>query len=209
MPGEGSPFPSPGAGPGGGEESEPGALPGDRPLRVAVIGGGDAGPDALEAARKAGELLARAGAVVISGGRGGVMEAASRGAVQAGGLTVGILPGGDPEEANPWIRIPLATGFGQGRNVLVVQAGEVVLAVGGGWGTLSEIALGRKLGRDVGVLGPGPMREPVDLDLPCFTAAADAVEWALSRALARRAATERAIGGLGEAPATGPGEPTG
>jgi len=160
---------------------EPGVA--ERPLRVSVIGAGRAGPEDLAAARELGTLLAGAGAVVVSGGREGVMEAASRGCAEAGGWTVGILPGSDPAEANPWVRLPLPTGFGQGRNVLVVQAGEVVLAVGGAWGTLSEIALARKLDRDVGVLGEPPAS---GLDLPTFSTPSDAVDWALERARAVR-----------------------
>lgn len=170
----------------------------ERPIRVSVIGAGRAGPEDLEAAREVGTLLARTGAVVVSGGREGVMEAASRGCAEAGGWTVGILPGSDPAEANPWVRLPLPTGFGQGRNVLVVQAGEVVLAVGGAWGTLSEIALARKLDRDVGVLGEPPAS---GLDLPTFSTPSDAVDWALGRAWAVRheaaepGGTASAVGG--------------
>jgi len=108
------------------------------------------------------------------------MEAASRGCSQEGGLTVGILPGNDASVANPWVDIPLPSGLGEGRNVLVVRAGEVVVAIGGGWGTLSEIALARKMGREVAILGDPPH----ELDLPYLPRLADGEEgavWALER----------------------------
>lgn len=163
-----------------------------RPVRVAVIGAGMATPDDLETARELGRLLGRAGAVVVSGGGGGVMEAASMACADAGGWTVGILAGSDPSQANPGVRIPLPTGLGQGRNVLVVQAGEAVLAVGGRWGTLSEIALARKLGRDVAILGRPPAS---GMDLPRFRSPAEAVEWALERARERRYGAKAGGGG--------------
>ena len=120
-----------------------------RPPRVAVVGAGDAGAKALERARRLGARLAEAGAVVICGGLGGVMEAAARGCAEAGGTAVGILPGRDDSAANPWIALPLATGMGEARNALVVRSAEAVVAVGGEWGTLSEVALARKIGRPV------------------------------------------------------------
>lgn len=120
---------------------------------VAVIGDSEpSGPDArriLEWAEEAGHLLARGGAVVLTGGRGGVMRAASRGASRAGGRTIGILPGADPGEANEYVEIPLATGLGVARNLVVVTAADAVLAVGGRHGTLSEIGLALRQGRHV------------------------------------------------------------
>jgi len=130
--------------------------PSRAPFRIAVVGAGDATEDECEAAREVGSALARAGAIVICGGRGGVMEAVARGASEAGGLSIGVLPGLDTSEANPWIGVPLPTGLGEARNALVVRAGESVVAVGGGWGTLSEIALARKMGREVTTLGDPP-----------------------------------------------------
>jgi uncharacterized protein (TIGR00725 family) len=125
--------------------------------RVAVIGDGDPrGPDArrtLEWAEEVGQLLARGGAVVVTGGLGGVMRAASRGAVGAGGQTIGILPGADPSEANEFVTIPIATGLGVVRNLVVVTAADAVLAVGGRHGTLSEIGLALRMGRHVVTLG--------------------------------------------------------
>ena len=105
--------------------------------RVSVIGAGQASPEESALARELGDALGRAGAIVFTGGLGGVMEAASMGCVEAGGTTVGILPGSDPAEANRWVTIPMATGMGEARNALVVRAGQVAVAVGGGWGTLS------------------------------------------------------------------------
>ena len=124
-----------------------------RPPYVAVIGDGDPrGPDAhrlLEAAEEVGQLLARGGATVITGGLGGVMRAASRGALSAGGQTIGILPGADASEANEYVRLPIATGLGVARNLVVVTAADAVVAVGGRHGTLSEIGLALRMGRHV------------------------------------------------------------
>lgn len=124
---------------------------------VSVIGAGQAGPEALAQAQEVGRLLAGAGYGVVTGGLGGVMEAAARGAASAGGLTLGILPGVDPAAANPWCRVVIPSGMGQARNVLVVQAGLAVIAVSGGAGTLSEIGHALKLGRPVAGLGSWPV----------------------------------------------------
>lgn len=124
-----------------------------RPPFVAVIGDGDpSGPDAtrvLEWAETVGQLLARGGATVITGGLGGVMLAASRGAAEAGGRTIGILPGTDPGAANAFVQVPIATGLGVARNLVVVTAADVVVAIGGRYGTLSEIGLALRQGREV------------------------------------------------------------
>jgi uncharacterized protein (TIGR00725 family) len=116
---------------------------------VAVCGASEATPSQLEAAREVGKLLARAGAVVINGGFGGVMGAASEGAASEGGTVVGILPDADRGGANPHLTLALATGLGQARNAVIVTAADSVIAIGPGWGTLSEIALARRLGRAV------------------------------------------------------------
>lgn len=120
---------------------------------VAVIGDGDPrGPDAhrvLEWAEEVGQHLARGGAVVVTGGLGGVMRAASRGAVGAGSDTIGLLPGADAAEANEYVRTPIATGLGVVRNLVVVTAADAVVAVGGRHGTLSEIGLALRMGRHV------------------------------------------------------------
>jgi uncharacterized protein (TIGR00725 family) len=117
---------------------------------VAVIGPGD---EPTVAAAEVGRLIAERGAVLVCGGRGGAMEAACRGAKEVGGLTVGILPGPDRSEANPFVDVVLPTGLGEARNALVVGAADVVIAIGGGYGTLSEIALALKAGKRVIGLG--------------------------------------------------------
>ena len=108
-----------------------------------------------ERAEAVGRLLAERGATLVCGGRDEVMAAAARGAKKAGGTTIGILPGETREEANPWIDHAVVTGIGHARNLAVVASGDVVIAVGGAWGTLSEIAYARVLGRPVVVLEPG------------------------------------------------------
>lgn len=118
-------------------------------MLVAVIGEGDCPPDLFALAERVGAELARRGATVICGGLGGVMLAACKGAKAAGGTTVGILPGADPKEANPFVDIPVATGLGEARNVIVVRSARAVVAVGGAYGTLSEIAFALKFGKPV------------------------------------------------------------
>jgi uncharacterized protein (TIGR00725 family) len=120
---------------------------------VAVVGPGDASPHELQTAEDVGAALAERGAVVVTGGLGGVMEAACRGARSRRGRTVGILPGEDRDTANGWVEIAIATGLGELRNGLVVRAADALVAVGGGHGTLSEVALALKLGRPVVGLG--------------------------------------------------------
>ncbi|HYS98424.1 MAG TPA: TIGR00725 family protein [Candidatus Dormibacteraeota bacterium] len=116
---------------------------------VAVCGASEATPSQLDAAREVGKLLARGGAVVINGGYGGVMGAASEGAAIEGGTVVGILPDSDRAEVNAHLTIAIATGLGQARNAVIVTAADSVIAIGQGWGTLSEIALAQRLGRPV------------------------------------------------------------
>jgi uncharacterized protein (TIGR00725 family) len=116
---------------------------------VAIVGAGDADAAVCDLAYAAGAAVARHGAVLICGGRGGVMAAAARGAQSAGGLTVGILPGYDRREANPSIEIAIATGMGEARNAIVVASADSVVALEGEGGTLSEIGLAIKLGRPV------------------------------------------------------------
>ena len=114
-----------------------------------MAGSGAAAPADLDAAERAGRALGERGAVVVTGGLGGVMEAACRGAKAAGGQTLGILPGLDRSEANAFVDLAIATGLGEGRNILVVRACDALIAVGGEWGTLSEIALAMRAGRRV------------------------------------------------------------
>lgn len=111
-------------------------------MMISVIGGEAAPPKALEAAEAVGRELARRGVTLVCGGRGGVMEAACRGARAEGGHTIGILPGNSARESppNPYVEFPLFTGIGYARNALVVLSGEAVIAIDGSYGTLSEIA---------------------------------------------------------------------
>ena len=120
---------------------------------MAVVGPGAASPEQEAVAEEVGRLLARRGAVVVCGGLGGVMEAACRGASREGGTTVGVLPGLDRGAANPFVSVALATGLGEARNALVVRAADALIAVGGAYGTLSEIALALKAGKPVIGLG--------------------------------------------------------
>jgi hypothetical protein len=112
-----------------------------RPPQAVLIGDSDAEPEQLRCAAAVGTLIARLGMTLITGGRGGVMEAASRAATAAGGTTVGIVPSTQMDEANPWCRIVIPTGLGHARNAITALAGDVVIVIGGGAGTLSEIAL--------------------------------------------------------------------
>jgi len=136
-----------------------------RPLRISVIGGGRATADELATAESVGRAIAQAGAVLVCGGLGGVMEAAAHGAREAGGLTVGILPGYDAHVAAPDILVPIVTGMHEARNVIVAASGDAVIAVGGSLGTLTEIGFALKLRRPVIGLGTwslDPSRVPAD-----------------------------------------------
>src|SRR5712671_4156142 len=128
-------------------------------VQVSVVG---SGTEHEEEAEQVGRLLAERGATVVTGGRGEVMAAASRGAKGAGGTTIGILPGETRDEMNAWLDHVVVTGIGHARNLAVVASGDAVIAVGGGYGTLAEIALARVLGRRVVVLEPGPAVEGVE-----------------------------------------------
>jgi uncharacterized protein (TIGR00725 family) len=112
--------------------------------RIGVMGPGSCSPEVYELARQVGFLLAEKGAILISGGMGGAMEAAAKGAKEAGGITIGILPGNDEAEANPYIDIPIVTDLGNARNVINVLTSQAIVAVHGAHGTLSEIALAMK-----------------------------------------------------------------
>jgi uncharacterized protein (TIGR00725 family) len=120
---------------------------------IAVVGPGSAEPDELAAAEEVGASVASAGCGLVCGGLGGVMEAACRGARSEGGLTLGLLPGADRDAANGWVVVAVPTGLGEARNALVVRAADAVVAIGGGWGTLSEVALAMKTGAPVVGLG--------------------------------------------------------
>jgi uncharacterized protein (TIGR00725 family) len=122
-------------------------------LAISVIGAGDASSETLVLAHEVGRGIGMRGAVLICGGRTGVMEAAAAGAQAAGGHTIGILPNYDGTSANPYIEFVIATGMGQARNVIVVASGAAIIALPGEAGTLSEIGLALKIGRPVVALG--------------------------------------------------------
>ncbi|MEA2901519.1 MAG: hypothetical protein QOH36_1406 [Actinomycetota bacterium] len=161
-------------------------MTGPRLPHVAVIGAGAAAHDVQVVAEDLGRELATRGAVVVCGGLGGVMEAVCRGAHAAGGRTIGILPGDDRGEANPHVEVAIATGLGEARNVLVVRTADVVIAVGGEYGTLSEIAFALRLGTPVVGIGTWELAKggrPVDAIVRVASAAeaADAAFQAILR----------------------------
>jgi uncharacterized protein (TIGR00725 family) len=134
--------------------------------RIGVIGGARPDMASREAAARVGELIAKAGAVLVCGGLGGVMEAAALGAKKAGGLTIGILPGGSPAEANPSVDVPIATGIGYARNALVALNADALIAIDGEYGTLSEIAYGIIYGKTVVGLGTWDIRGVIPAGTP-------------------------------------------
>jgi uncharacterized protein (TIGR00725 family) len=134
----------------------------DRPY-VAVVGSGTAAGGLYEKAREVGRLVTEKGGTVVCGGLSGVMEAAARGATEAGGTAIGILPDEDRRRQNGYLTYSVATGAGQARNLAVVCSGDVVIAVGGEYGTLSEIGLARKVGRPVVVLEGWDLGEHVSV----------------------------------------------
>ena len=159
-----------------------------KPLYIAVVGPGVATDEEAALAEDVGRLLASAGAIVVCGGSTGVMEAASRGTASEGGTVVGILPGFDRAEANPHVTIALPTGMGEMRNALIARAADAVIAVGGEFGTLSEIAFALKIGRPVIGLRTWDLvrrGKPVAGIEPAATPA-EAVEIALLRARSSR-----------------------
>ena len=159
-------------------------------LHIAVVGPGKPTAAEYDTAREVGVALAEEGAVVVCGGLGGVMEAACRGAKSAGGATVGILPGTREEDANEWVDLPLPTGLGEARNAIIVRVAAGVVAVGGGYGTLSEIAFAMRAGKpvvgigtweiarggepDVSIVRAAGAREAVALVLPPAASSAQA-----------------------------------
>lgn len=129
-----------------------------RPVQITVIGASEGEGKILDDAEAVGRLIAEAGAVLVCGGMTGVMEAVSRGASEAGGTVIAIVPTTDPADANPHVTHSIATGIGHARNLAVVASGDAVIAIGGSWGTLSEIAFARTLGRGVVALDSWPLR---------------------------------------------------
>ncbi len=123
----------------------------DKKRFVAVIGGGQCSPEEAKLAEEVGCELARQGVTLVCGGLGGVMKAACKGAISAGGETIGILPGENRQAANPYVQVPIVTGIGYARNVAVVKSAQAVIAIGGNYGTLSEI--GHALQSGIPVIG--------------------------------------------------------
>ena len=161
----------------------------ERPLLIAVIGGGAPSARAYELAEAVGRELAQRGAVVVCGGLGGVMEAACKGAKSAGGVTIGMMPGDDPRSANPWVDYPVMTGMGYARNVIVVKTGRAAIAVDGAYGTLSEI--GHALGDGTPVIGLETWELMSGTGFPLEVTRADSPVDAVEKALA--AARERDV----------------
>ena len=118
---------------------------------IAVIGGSECSPQEAKLAEEVGRELARQGVILVCGGLGGIMKAACKGASSQGGVTIGILPGGNRQAANPYVQIPIVTNLGEARNVVVVKSAQAVIAIGGGYGTLSEI--GHALRNGIPVIG--------------------------------------------------------
>jgi len=152
--------------------------------QISVIGASQGSGYILGVAEAVGRGIAEAGAVLVCGGRTGVMEAASKGAADAGGIVVGILPTLSTDDANPYVTYAVATGTGHARNLAVVASGEAVIAIGGEWGTLSEIAFARRLDRPVVAIQSWKLRNNAGTDLGITEAETpeEAVEAALSSA---------------------------
>jgi len=151
-------------------------------IRIAVIGGGERSQEVASLAQDVGRQLAQQGATIICGGLGGVMESVCKGARDAGGLTIGILPGNRASEANPYVDIPIITGMGEMRNVIIIKSAQAVIAIDGEYGTLSEI--GHALKRGIPVIGINTWQlskagEELDNDIIVAEDAADAVQKAL------------------------------
>ena len=164
-------------------------------LQIAVCGASCSSAPQDAAAEEVGRRLAEAGAILVCGGLGGVMDAASTGAAAAGGDVIGILPGSEPLAANPGVTHVVATGAGYSRNLAVVASADAVIAIGGAWGTLSEIAFAGNLGRTVvaleswSVLASGKEEPPAGIEIASSPEAA--VTRALEAAEARRQAVAR------------------
>jgi uncharacterized protein (TIGR00725 family) len=118
-------------------------------ILIGVIGASKCSPEGYELAREVGRHIAGEGAVLVCGGLGGIMEAACRGCVEAGGETLGLLPGGDRAAANPYVTMAVPTNMGHARNIIIAHTAQALIAVEGEYGTLSEMAIGLKLGRPV------------------------------------------------------------
>ncbi|MGI8946444.1 MAG: TIGR00725 family protein [Ornithinimicrobium sp.] len=146
---------------------------------VGVVGPSEAADEECALAREVGALLAGHGFAVITGGLGGIMRAASQGTAEAGGLSIGLLPGASRDDANPHVTIALPTGMGEMRNALLVRSCDAIIAVGGSWGTLSEVALACRAGLPVVALGGWDL--PVTGGPAAAATPAEAVDLVLSR----------------------------
>ena len=162
-------------------------------VQISVIGASESDEEILRDAEAVGRGIAEADATLVCGGLTGVMEAASKGAAEAGGTVVAILPTLSPADANPYVTYAVATGTGHARNLAVVASGEAVIAVGGEWGTLSEIAYARKLGRPVITLQSWPLRNRAGTGLGIVEADSpeEAVRLAVSGAVVEPSSDER------------------
>ena len=154
----------------------------DKKIIIAVIGGGGISPEIAKIAEEVGREIARHGAVLVCGGLGGVMEAACRGADCEGGLTIGILPGDNPQAANPYVHIPIVTGIGYARNAAVVKTARAVIAIDGSYGTLTEIGYALQSGLPVIGLGTWSITSNGEEDKSIIRA--DSPKEAVERALA-------------------------
>ena len=133
---------------------------------IGVIGAGKDDAELTEIAEEVGRLIAAHEALLVCGGLGGVMEAAARGAKAAGGTTIGILPQATKEMANQYIDVPVATGFGEGRNVVIIRTADVLIAIGGEYGTLSELAFALKMGKPVVGINTWDIKGIIKADTP-------------------------------------------
>jgi uncharacterized protein (TIGR00725 family) len=149
---------------------------------IGIIGGSAPTSEEIAAAEIVGRVLAEGGGTLVCGGRGGVMEAACRGAKSADGLTIGILPGTDLNDANPYVDIPIITGMRCARNVIIARTAQAVIAVGGSYGTLSEIAFA--LSFDTPVVGLGTWKLERDGHSPAPIVYAATPKEAVKHALA-------------------------
>jgi uncharacterized protein (TIGR00725 family) len=132
----------------------------ERPPYIGVIGAGEATAEQIAQAEEVGRLLAREGVVLVCGGLGGVMQAAARGCESEGGTSIGLLPGDDRSDGSPQLTVAVATGLGEARNALIARTVDAAIAIGGGYGTLSEIGLVAKMGKTVVGLGTWELRDP-------------------------------------------------
>jgi uncharacterized protein (TIGR00725 family) len=152
---------------------------------IGIIGAGTCGDSQVAVAEEVGRLVARARALLVCGGLGGVMAAACRGAKAAGGTTIGLLPGLDRDDANEWIDVAVPTGLGEARNVLVVRAADALIAIGGEFGTLSEIGFALKTGKPVVGLGTWELPQRPDA-IRRASSAAEAVSLAMQASGGKR-----------------------